>query len=88
MIDLVGKTDLSQIYAAARGARGAVGNDTGPIHLIAAAGVPVTVLFSEASDPALCAPRGPEDGAGISILRREPLAGLSVNEVEAHLTLR
>ena len=36
----------------------AVGNDTGPAHLIAAAGAPTLVLFSGDSDPALCAPRG------------------------------
>jgi ADP-heptose:LPS heptosyltransferase len=88
VIDLVGKTSLPQIHALAVGCRCAVGNDTGPIHLIAAAGAPVTALFSAASDPALCAPRGPQDGPKITILRREPLAGLSVNEVEATLTLR
>ena len=37
----------------------AIGNDTGPMHLIAAAGCPSVVLFSRDSDPALCAPRGP-----------------------------
>ena len=36
----------------------AVGNDTGPLHLAAAAGAPTVVLFSSASDPALSAPRG------------------------------
>ncbi|HYZ21408.1 MAG TPA: glycosyltransferase family 9 protein, partial [Rhodopila sp.] len=35
-----------------------VGNDTGPMHLIAAAGCPTLTLFSSASDPALCAPTG------------------------------
>jgi ADP-heptose:LPS heptosyltransferase len=36
----------------------AIGNDTGPVHLIAAAGAPTIVLFSSASSPALSAPRG------------------------------
>ena len=56
--DLTGRTDFAQI--AVLGARSAiaVGNDTGPLHLIAAAGAPTVALFSDASDPALCGPRG------------------------------
>jgi ADP-heptose:LPS heptosyltransferase len=56
--DLTGRTDFAQI--AALGARAAVvvGNDTGPVHLIAAAGAPTIVLFSSASSPELSAPRG------------------------------
>ncbi len=87
VVDLVGQTSLAEIYGLGRQCRCAVGNDTGPIHLIAAAGANVTVLFSEASDPALCAPRGPKRGGQITVLRREPLSGLSVSEVEAKLPL-
>ena len=47
----------------------AVGNDTGPMHLIAAAGAPSVVLFSAASDTALAAPRGK-----VSVLRADDLA--------------
>jgi ADP-heptose:LPS heptosyltransferase len=56
--DLTGRTDFAQI--AAYGARSAlaVGNDTGPVHLIAAAGAPTIALFSSASDPAISGPRG------------------------------
>ncbi|MFC3076489.1 glycosyltransferase family 9 protein [Phenylobacterium terrae] len=56
--DLTGRTDFARV--AALGARAAVviGNDTGPLHLAAAAGAPTIVLFSKASDPALSAPRG------------------------------
>ncbi len=56
-VDLVGQTDLLDLAALTRAARLTVGNDTGVCHL-AAAGSPVVVLFSAASDPALCAPRG------------------------------
>jgi len=35
-----------------------IGNDTGVSHLAAAASSPVVVVFSHASDPARCAPRG------------------------------
>lgn len=82
--DLCGQTSLTEIVALARGARLAVGNDTGPMHLIASAGCPTVSLFSQASDPALCAPRGP-DGAQVNVLRRADLAGLMPDEVLAAL---
>jgi len=74
---LAGETDLADIVALARGAVCAVGNDTGPMHLIAIAGCPCVVLYSRESDPALCAPRG----GRVTILRRERLADLPVEEV-------
>ncbi len=80
-IDLAGRTDLADLAQLARGARGALGNDTGPMHLIAAAGTPTAVLFSGESDPALCAPIGPK----VAILRRVPLAALAVEEALAAL---
>ena len=80
-IDLAGKTDLADIAALARAAQGALGNDTGPMHLIAAAGCPTAVLFSGESDPMLCAPAGPK----VAIVRREPLAALAVEEALAAL---
>lgn len=83
-MDLCGRTDFAEITALARGAAGAVGNDTGPMHLIAAAGCPAVVLFSDASDPSLCAPRGPQ----VVILREPRLADLSVDRVYGSLTLR
>jgi len=59
VIDLTGRTDLAQIAALGRGAALAVGNDTGPMHILAVAGAPSLVLFSSESDPARCAPRTP-----------------------------
>ncbi len=82
--DLTNETSMADIVELARGAAGAVGNDTGPMHVIATAGAPSVVLFSHASDPALCAQRGP----AVTILRRPRLDGLSVDEVEAALRLR
>lgn len=81
--DLTEQTQFADLVALGRGAAGAVGNDTGPMHLIAVAGAPSLVLFSDASDPALCAPRG-ED---VAVLQVPDLAELSVAEVEAHLRL-
>jgi ADP-heptose:LPS heptosyltransferase len=78
---LIGETSLIEIVALARGAVGAVGNDTGPMHLIAAAGCPSVVLFSRASDPARTAPRAPAGRPPIGILRRDDLAALSTDEV-------
>jgi ADP-heptose:LPS heptosyltransferase len=56
--DLTGRTDFASIAVLGAKAALAVGNDTGPLHLAAAAGAPTVVLFSSASDPALSAPRG------------------------------
>jgi ADP-heptose:LPS heptosyltransferase len=57
-IDLCDKTEFGDIAQLARGAIGAVGNDTGAMHLIAQAGCPSLVLFSDASDPDQISPRG------------------------------
>ena len=75
-MSLADHTDLLDIPAIARQAWAALGNDTGPMHLAAAAGCRSVVLFSEESDPALCAPRG-----RVAILRKPDLAQLEVDEV-------
>jgi ADP-heptose:LPS heptosyltransferase len=56
--DLTGRTDFARIAVLGAKAALAIGNDTGPLHVVAAAGAPTLVLFSSASDPALTAPRG------------------------------
>lgn len=81
VIDLIGRTSFAEIAALARRASFALGNDTGPTHLIAAAGCPTLALFGGDSDPALCAPRGP----AVAVLRHVPLSALSVPEVRAAL---
>ncbi|MDA1101135.1 MAG: glycosyltransferase family 9 protein [Proteobacteria bacterium] len=75
--DLAGQTSIEDLVALARDARLAAGNDTGPMHLAVAAGCPAVVLFSDQSDPSLCAPRG----AKVSILREPDLAALKVDRV-------
>jgi len=57
-LNLTGKTDLYDIALLARYAAASVGNDTGPMHLIAASGCPTLVLFSRHSNPLRHAPRG------------------------------
>ena len=83
-VDFTGRTSLAEVFAIAARADLAVGNDTGPMHIAAAAGCRCVVLFSAASDPALTAPRGP-DGAWPSVLRAPVLADLSVQRVVAAL---
>ncbi|MGH7210621.1 MAG: glycosyltransferase family 9 protein, partial [Acetobacteraceae bacterium] len=83
-IDLTGRTGFGDLASLARAALLAVGNDTGPMHLIAVAGCPSLVLFSDTSDPALCAPRGDR----VAILRRPSLDALDLAPVrEAALGL-
>lgn len=84
VINLTGRTSLFDIASLARSAAGAVGNDNGPMHLIAASDCPSLVLYSSASNPALCAQRG----ASVAILRRDNLADLELAEVEAAIRLR
>ncbi|MDJ0390841.1 glycosyltransferase family 9 protein [Roseomonas sp. E05] len=76
-LDLTGRTSLLQIGALARRAAFAIGNDTGPTHLVAIAGCPTVALFGDASNPDLCAPRGP----AVAVLRHVPLAALPVEAV-------
>ncbi|MDQ0463607.1 ADP-heptose:LPS heptosyltransferase [Caulobacter ginsengisoli] len=77
---LVGKTKLGDIADLARAAALAVGNDTGPMHVIAAGGCPSLVLFSADSDPALSAPRPSGEGR-VEILREMDLEDLAVAPV-------
>jgi ADP-heptose:LPS heptosyltransferase len=77
--DLTTQTDFFEIGALARQAAVAIGNDTGPMHLIAAAGCPSLVLFSQASDPARAAPRG----AVVAVLRVDDLRTLETGGVLA-----
>jgi ADP-heptose:LPS heptosyltransferase len=57
-LDLAGKVDLLTAYACLKRARLFIGNDSGAMHLAAAAGVPTIGLFGP-SDDRLYAPWGP-----------------------------
>jgi ADP-heptose:LPS heptosyltransferase len=80
-IDLTGRTSFAALAALARRAEFAVGNDTGPTHLVAATECPTLALFGGESDPSLCAPRGRQ----VAVLRHLPLKALGVEEVRAAL---
>lgn len=79
IVNLCGKTSMQDIAGLARHAVSAVGNDTGPMHLISAAGCPVISLFSGVSNPEQSAPKG----AGVLVLREENIADISVEDVFA-----
>jgi len=74
--DLTGRTDFAQLAVLGAKAVLAVGNDTGPTHLLAAAGAPTIALFSDASDPELCGPRG-----HVAVIRSPDLKALPVSTV-------
>ncbi|WP_239992089.1 glycosyltransferase family 9 protein [Rhodopila globiformis] len=76
-IDLTGQTGFGDLADMARAACFAVGNDTGPMHLLATAGCPAITLFSRDSNPALCAPRG----RWTRVLQRDDLTDLPVEAV-------
>jgi ADP-heptose:LPS heptosyltransferase len=82
VINLVGETGFEEVAQLGRGAFFAVGNDTGPMHLISTSGAPSIVLFSDLSDPALCAPRGQK----VIVLRATTLCNLMpqtvINEIK------
>ncbi len=79
LINLCNQTSFGDVAQIARAATLAVGNDTGPMHIIAASGCPSIVLFSHASNPDLCAPRGNH----ITILRMPDLKDLKAEDVIA-----
>lgn len=57
-INLTAKTSLFDIITLGRNAHYAIGNDTGPMHMIAPTGCKTLVLFSQHSNPTRNAPMG------------------------------
>lgn len=81
--NLVTRTNLFQIATLAAQAHASVGNDTGPMHIAAAAGSPCVVLFSSDSNPAKVAPRG---RSAVLALTAPSLANLPVEDVARSLS--
>lgn len=77
ILNLTGQTSLFEIAALAHGATGAIGNDTGPMHMIAPTGCPSLILFSAHSNPTRHAPKG-ED---VQTIQRDNLEDLKSREV-------
>lgn len=83
-LDLTGQTSLSDLVLLGRHAAAAIGNDTGPMHLIGPTGCPSLVLFSQFSDPARHAPLGDN----VETLQVEALDRLATRRVVDHLNVR
>lgn len=84
IIDLTSKTSFHDIVTLARNATYAIGNDTGPMHLIGASGCQTIALYNTLkSDPN----RHYVIGDNTTILSAEGLENLSPKEVLSHLTL-
>lgn len=82
-INLTARTAFTDIATLAFGAQAAIGNDTGPMHLISLCSCPVVSLFSHASDPAKSAPRG----KAVAVLRAHPIENINVDDVITQLKL-
>lgn len=80
-LDLTGQTNLFQIAALAKNAAGAIGNDTGPMHIIGVTNCPSLVLFSGRSNPIKHAPLG----NAVHTLQKNDIKDISVNAVEKKL---
>lgn len=76
-LDLNSQTNLPQIAALARDAMVAIGNDTGPMHLIAATGRPCISLFSGHTNPVKHAPKGD----AVTVLQEAELKNLPPQRV-------
>lgn len=76
-LNLAERTSLFDIAALARNAAGAIGNDTGPMHIIAPTGCPSIVLFSKESNPQRHAPKGDH----VLTLQKDNLSDLSPEDV-------
>ena len=76
-LNYANKTSYKDIAYLSSFAVYAIGNDTGPMHLIAACGLPVVVLFGSGSNPDLCAPKG----SNVTILYKELIDNITVKSV-------
>lgn len=83
-IDLTGKTTLFDIISLGRNAAAAIGNDTGPMHLIAPTECPCWVLFSGQTSPERHTPLG----TAVHTIQKEPLSDLSVEDVIHQMKVR
>ena len=61
IVNLIDQTSLPQLTAILKSARLVVGNDSGPLHIAAALGVPLVALYGP-TDPRVVGPFGHSDG--------------------------
>ncbi|NBX66405.1 MAG: glycosyltransferase family 9 protein [Proteobacteria bacterium] len=82
-VDLTGKTSLMQIAVLARGALCAIGNDTGPIHMIGPTGCPTLGLYPGFSNPVRHGPLG----ARVKTIQKKTMADITTDEVLTGLSV-
>lgn len=82
ILNLTDQTSLYDIAELARKATVAIGNDTGPMHIIGPTGCPSLVLFSGSSDPQKHAPLGQK----ILTLQENNIADISPEKALSTLT--
>lgn len=80
-LNLLGQTNLYDIATLARDATCAIGNDTGPMHIIGPTNCTSIVLFSGSSDPKRHAPLG----ENIQTIQKDNIADIEVGEVYSKL---
>jgi ADP-heptose:LPS heptosyltransferase len=69
ILNLTGKTALEDLPALARGAEAAIGNDTGPMHIICVSGCPTVMFFC--SQKSTIQKHGPQGPCVIALEARE-----------------
>jgi len=80
-INLCGKTKLNDLPTLAHHAEFAIGNDTGPMHLIGPTGCKTIVLFSGSSNPKRHAPLG----ENVTTLQKDNISDINVETVTAQI---
>jgi ADP-heptose:LPS heptosyltransferase len=83
-LDLTGLTTLTDLVILGRNAASAIGNDTGPLHMIAQTGCPTIALFSNHSNASRHAPLGDN----VETIQVVDLSTLDVETVAAMVNLR
>ena len=81
MVNLIGKTNYSDIACLSSGAKLILGNDTGPMHLLVACSndkIVKIVLFGGASDPTLCAPIG----KNVKIVKENDIKDITIENIK------
>ena len=76
-LNYAGKTSFKDIVFLSKYSMCAIGNDTGPMHLLSSCRLNSIVLFGAGSNPDLCAPLG----KNVHILHKEIISDIKVEEV-------
>lgn len=77
VIDLTGKTSLYQLAALGRGAVAAIGNDTGPMHILGPVGCSCIILYPASSNAVRYRPLGKD----VQAIQKSRMADITVDEV-------